>query len=110
MTTLLKSISHLRAVFIAMMIAMMLPVASLANSSRYDDDNDRGNFRRRYSHRQLYKAMKRKHQNYRRQRRIADYRERMRHRRFLMFLRAKHLREHRRMRNDSWRWYARNRR
>jgi hypothetical protein len=106
MSTLLKRVSHLRAALIAIVIALMLPLATLAHG----DDDDRGSGRRRPAHRQLHRALSSEHRSYHQYNRPGDYRSRIQHKRFHRYLKAKHRREHRQMRNVNRRWFARNRR
>ena len=110
MTTLFKQTSHLRAAFIAILIALMLPLATLADSPRRGDDDNWGRNRRRAVHMQLHRAKAGKHLRYLRYKRLKSRRDWIRYQMFLRYLRAKRMHELRRMRSDNWRQFARNRR
>ena len=103
MSTLIMRVSHLRAAFIAIIIAVMLPLATLAHG----DDDDRGSGRRS-AHRQLHRSLASEHRSYHQYNRRGDYRclacPQIQHKRFHRYLKAKHRREHRRMRYIKWQW------
>jgi hypothetical protein len=64
MFTLLQRLSFIRTAFVAVAIALVLPIAASAHSPRRDDDG-RSN-RSRSSHSRLHRDLARLHRNYHR--------------------------------------------
>jgi hypothetical protein len=108
MTYLVERASHLRTAFIAIVIALMLPAATLAYSPDHKDD--RRNDSRRNNHSQAHRALESEHRGYHQYNRIDDREDRENHRKFHRYLESKHSREHRSLRNDDSRRSDRNRR
>ena len=99
MSTIVQRKLYLRAAIIAVAIALILPVTSMAHSRRRDDDNDRRGNRRGDAHRQLHLALEAEHRAWHQYNRIDDEDDRRRHRKLHQFLESKHRREHRRLMN-----------
>ena len=89
------------------LLTLTLPVATLADSPRKDDDYKRRNSRNDDDHDRFHRALESEHRNYHQYNRIDDRGDWIRHRRFHQYLEAKHRRAHRNFCDDCWRLVSR---